>query len=409
MWREGEFPEYVVSTDGISTDPKKVAAVKMFPRPVNLKSLRAFLGLTSYYCQFVPCFSSVAQSLYSLTKKDVPFKWTPECEEAFDRLESLLTEAPILAYPRFGQRFLVETDASGVGLGAVLSQVQLDGTIQPIAFASRTLQPHEWNYGISELEGLVVVWAANHFHHYLYGHACTVYTDHEALKSLLNTPHPSGKLARWGMALQELDLTIEYRPGKRNARVDAPSCYPVSLLTSGQDKARTDMVVEAIQVPSGVAESREECDEDTLSELQREDCTLLPMINYLEKGELPDGDKQARELVLSRPLYTVTNRVLYRVLPDKTPRVIHPVKDRRKLFMEAHEGVFGAHLRETKICHQIQKHYWWPGMTVDIQTWCRTCLVCASRSVGWPGRPPLTPIPVAGPFDQIGVDVVKLP
>ena len=93
MWREGEFPEYVVSTDGISTDPKKVAAVKMFPRPVNLKSLRAFLGLTSYYCQFVPCFSSVAQSLYSLTKKDAPLKWTPECEEAFDRLKSLLTEA----------------------------------------------------------------------------------------------------------------------------------------------------------------------------------------------------------------------------------------------------------------------------------------------------------------------------
>jgi len=68
------------------------------------------------------------------------------------------------------------------------------------------------------------------------------------------------------------------------------------------------------------------------------------MINYLEKGELPDGDKQARELVLSRPLYMVNNRVLYHVLSDKTPRVVPPVKDCRKLFMEAHEGVFGAHL-----------------------------------------------------------------
>ena len=169
------------------------------------------------------------------------------------------------------------------------------------------------------------------------------------------------------------------------------------------------MVVAAVQVPSGVAESREECDKGTPSEPQRGDCTLLPMINYLEKRELPDDDNQAHELVLSRPLYTVTNRVLYRVLPDKTLRVVPPVKDHRKLFMEAYEGVFGAHLREAKICHQIQKHYWWPGMTVDIRTWCRACLVCASRSMGWPERPPLTPILVSGPFDRIGADVLKLP
>ena len=103
-------------------------------------------------------------------------------------------------------------------MGAVLSQWQDDGPIRPIAFASRTLQPHERNYGISELEGLGVVWAVKHFRHYIYGQRCTVYTDHEALKPLLNTPQPSGKLARWGMAIQELDLKIKYRP---NARADA--------------------------------------------------------------------------------------------------------------------------------------------------------------------------------------------
>ena len=131
--------------------------------------------------------------------------------EAFKRLKTSLTNAPVLAYPRFDREFLLETDASGVGLGAVLSQRQDDDTIRPIAFASRTLQPHEQRYGISELEALGVVWAVKHFRHYLYGYPCTVYTDHEALKSLLNTPHPSGKLARWGMAIQELNLKIEYR------------------------------------------------------------------------------------------------------------------------------------------------------------------------------------------------------
>ena len=102
----------------------------------------------------------------------------------------------MLVYPRFDIEFFLETDALGTGLGGVLSQKQTDSTVRPIAFASRILQPHERNYGISELEGLGVVWAVKHFRHYLYGHHCTVLTDHEALKSLLWTPHPSGKLAR---------------------------------------------------------------------------------------------------------------------------------------------------------------------------------------------------------------------
>ena len=204
-----EFLGYVVSASGVAADPKKVSAVVHFPRPRDLKSLRTFLGLTSYYRRFVPCYSTIAQPLYTLTRKDEPFCWSDGCEEAFERLKMSLTRAPVLAYPHFDREFLLETDASGVGLGAVLSQRQDDNTIRPMAFASRTLQPHERRYGISELEALGVVWAVKHFRHYLYGYPCTVYTDHEALRSLLNTPHPSGKLARWGMAIQELNLKIE--------------------------------------------------------------------------------------------------------------------------------------------------------------------------------------------------------
>ena len=125
---------------------------------------------------------------------------------AFEKLKHLLTSAPLLAFPRLDQPYLLETDASGLGLGAVLAQRQDDGTVRPVAYANRTLQPHEKNYGVTELEGLDVVWAVKHFRHYLYHLHCEVYTDHEALKSLLNTPQPSGKLARWGMAIQELDL-----------------------------------------------------------------------------------------------------------------------------------------------------------------------------------------------------------
>ena len=116
-----------------------------------------------------------------------------------------------MAYHDFIRDFLLETDASGAGLGAVLAQRQDDDQIRPVAYASCTLQPHEKNYGILEMEALAVVWAVKHVYSYIYGHCCDVYTDYSALKALLNIPHPSGKLARWGMAIHELDLTIYHR------------------------------------------------------------------------------------------------------------------------------------------------------------------------------------------------------
>jgi len=103
------------------------------------------------------------------------------------------------------------------------SQDQKSGHVASIAFASKTLQKLERAYGVTELEALGVEWAVKHFHPYLYGHTCNVYTAHEAFKVLLNTPHPSGKLARWGLAIQELDLRIHYCPGRTNKVVDTLS------------------------------------------------------------------------------------------------------------------------------------------------------------------------------------------
>ena len=219
---------HVISEAGISVDPTKIEKIQSYPIPVGLKPLRQFLGVASYYRRFTPQFSKIAEPLYALTRKNTPFVWTSSCQAAFEKLKELLITPLTLAFPNFELPFILETDASGVGLGAVLSQQQGSGptSCRPIAYASRTLQKHERNYGISELEALAVVWATKYFHAYLYGHQRKVFTDHSALKSLLNTPHPSGKLARWGLALQELDLQIEYCPGKQNAVADALSVSP---------------------------------------------------------------------------------------------------------------------------------------------------------------------------------------
>ena len=144
-----------------------------------------------------------------LTQASVQFLWSKSCQEAFNRLKALLTSPPVLAYPDFSKPFVLHMDASGRGLGGVLEQEQADEKYHPIAYASRTLSPHEQQYGITELETLAVVRSLRHFRAYLYGHKCVVYTDHSPVKSILKTKHPSGKLARWGEVVSEFDLEVK--------------------------------------------------------------------------------------------------------------------------------------------------------------------------------------------------------
>ena len=133
MQREVTYLGYVVSESGISADQGKVKAVRDFPVP---KQLQSFLGLASYYRRFIPQFSQIASLLYALTRKD---RWSTSCQSTFEQLKEILTKAPVLAFPDFKRDFILETDASGTGLGAVLSQKQDDETIRPICFTSRTL------------------------------------------------------------------------------------------------------------------------------------------------------------------------------------------------------------------------------------------------------------------------------
>ena len=400
-----EYLGHMVTREGIEVDPKKVQAVQNFPQPNNLKTLRSFLGLASYYRRFIPNFSKEASPLHSLTRKDAPFVWTPTCQRAFDKLKQLLTNAPVLAFPDFERDFILETDASGEGLGAVLAQKHGDGAVRPVAFASRTLQPHEKNYGATELEALGVVWAAKHFRPYLYGHHCDLFTDHEALKSLLNTPQPSGKLARWGISIQELDLSIQYRPGKKNSNADALSRFPNSEETIPSDMMQPLGVVAATN-PSW---TEPKGGEPTLPVLQREDPQLMKIIHYLEDGTLPENEKEARELALTKSQFELLEGILYHVESDKTLRIIPPTSHRKKLFNEVHSGLLSGHLRDAKMHGELSRHYWWPEMRADIRRWCKACITCASRRIGRAERPLMTPIPVSGPFDRVGVDVVQFP
>lgn len=415
---------FVLSKSGIQPDPSKTDKVNNFPRPTNLTTLRSFLGLASYYRRFVPHFATVAAPLHCLTKKDTPFDWNDECETAFCELKLLLTEAPVLVYPRFGQgsSFLLETDASGVGLGAILSQQQEDGKYHPVAYASRSLLPSERNYAISELETLAIVWAVKYFRTYLLGHPCTVLTDHASCLSLLNTPKPSAKLARWAMAIQEMDLEIKHRSGRSNAGADALSrspCDATNVNSVATDSvAPTERVSEASTTidsddpfPLTLSEATQQKLQE-LSTMQKFCEELKPMFLYLADGTLPEDEKIARKVVLESCHFDLLDDVLHHENPHSPGKwcVAVPMMLRPDLLEDAHNGLLAGHLAEKRVYDRLRRGYWWQGMRRDVRKHCRSCLTCATRrGVGRASHPPLQPIPVGGPFHCVGVDILKLP
>ena len=204
------------------------------------------------------------------------------------------------------------------------------------------------------------------------------------------------------MAIQELDLQIKHRAGCSNANADALSRSP---LPAGENSnmGDTEGVLATLQPEE---ETEPEMD---LPSIQRRDEDLAAIIEYLETGILPSDEKVARTLVLSKSQYVLEDAVLYKVEQDSTLRVIPPEDQRERLFKDAHGGVFGAHLSDTKVHSELRRHYWWAGMRSDITRWTCGCLVRNTHSPGRAVRAPLTPIPVAGPFDRVGVDVIQFP
>ncbi|CAG8572991.1 15262_t:CDS:2 [Dentiscutata erythropus] len=161
-----QFLGQVVGRDRIRSDNRKVEKVRNFPAPTNLQQLCGFIGLALYYQKFIANFASIACPLHHLLKKDVKYKWKQEQEDAFKQLKSHFTEASILRYPDFDKTFIIHTDASGIGLGAMLAQKDDHGKEYVVAYMSRSLTKPEKNYSTTELECLAVLWAVEYFCHY---------------------------------------------------------------------------------------------------------------------------------------------------------------------------------------------------------------------------------------------------
>lgn len=226
MRKELEFLGHRVGGEAISTLEEKVQAVRDWPVPTNLQELR-FMGVASYYRQFVRGFSCRAAPLFRLQQKDSDFTWTPECEQAFSSLKKALTESPILTPPDPNLSFVLDTDASDVGMGAVLNQVGAEGE-KVVAYFSKTLNKAERHYCVTRRERLAIVRAIGHFKYYLCGLPFTVRTDHSrhALQWLMSFKEPEGQIACWLEELAPYVFRVEYRAGTHHANADAMSRRP---------------------------------------------------------------------------------------------------------------------------------------------------------------------------------------
>lgn len=216
---------HIVSEKGVATDPQKVQKFVEWPTPQSISEVRQFIGLLSYYRGFVENFATLAKSLHKLMKKYARFRWTAQCQEAFDTLKDKLSSALVFGYPLDSGGLFLDTDASDWGIGAVLSQL-LGSEERVLAYGSRQLSATEQNYCTTRHELLAAIEFTSHFRQYLPGRPFTIRTDHSSLCWLTRLREPEGQLTHWLEKLAQYDFQVTYCLGKYHQNANALSRRP---------------------------------------------------------------------------------------------------------------------------------------------------------------------------------------
>ena len=244
-----EYLGHLVTMNGLEPLAAKVAAMAQLPSPRNVSELRSCLGLLSYYRCYIPNFSKIAKPLNDLLKKGVKYEWGAEHQHAFDALKKdLCTPGKVLRQADPNRQYILHTDWSTHGIGAVLCQLDDHGNEYIVACISRSLNKHEQNYEPWKGELLAVVWAVKSFRVYLHGVHFEICTDHRPLLWLLSASEQTGQQARWVLSLQEYDFHIRHRAGATHNNADVPSRFPLAT-TADHTGARLDKDTDHPQYP----------------------------------------------------------------------------------------------------------------------------------------------------------------
>jgi len=403
--RQVKFLGHVVSERGVETDPEKIAAVKDWPVHRCLSDVRTYLGFCSYHRRFVRGFADIAAPLHELTKKGRQFVWTAGCQRSFDGLKERLTSAPVLAQPWHEGQFVLDTDASLLGVGAVLSQLQ-DGEERVIAYSSRLLSDAERRYSTTRLELLAAVYGFRQYRQYLLGRQFTLRTDHAALQWLRRVPEPVGQQARWLDLISEFNFDVQHRSCSKHNNADGLSRRPpteaVVAVVRGSPVGESDLPVDRpaepspVQVVADIGLDADRWTPDELGRAQATDPAIGPIYRLLSDGEqrpsiesLMPTAEETKSYWAQWELLSMVNGVLYRRFIDaegctKRLQLITPAVLRPELIRLCHTGMTVGHLGFRKTVEQVARRAYWTGYRSDVQRFCRRCPDCTKYHCGAP-------------------------
>lgn len=396
-----EYLGLIISQGKIEMDPVKIEGVSKWPEPKTVKEVQSFLGFINFYRRFIQDFAHIARPLHELTKKDVPWSWTVEAQNAFDALKKKVTSSPILIFPDDSKPFKVEADSSDYATGAVLSQEGDDGKWHPVAFLSKSLSEVERNYEIHDKEMLAIIRALEEWRHFLEGaqHPFTIWTDHKNLEYFMTAKKLNRRQARWSLYLSRFDFTLHHRPGRSSLKPDALSRRP----DHGTGQADNDNVtllkpsyfeVRALEQGHAVLTSAETSVLKKIRECKDMDEAVVKAMKELKgSGKKFDGEEWAEEQGL----------VLFRgkVYVPKSPDL------RRQIVQLHHDSQVAGHPGRWKTIELVARNYWWPGMARYIAAYVKSCDRC-NRTKTFPAKPVGKLVPTQIPKDIWEIITVDL-
>lgn len=375
---------FEISTEGVRPGKAKIDAVTCFPEPKNVHEVRQFMGLASYFRKFIENFATIARPLTDLTKQCNSWKWEQQQREAFLALKEKLTQRPILAIYNPENITELHCDASKFGLGGILFQKESPSScLKPVAYFSRKTTIDEEKLHAYELETLAVVASLSRFRVYLLGKPFTIITDCNALRSTFAKRDIIPRVARWWIALQEYDCSIEYKPGQAMQHVDALSRNP---LPCANDDDKNDHFSRVLQISQ----------DDWLLSLQLSDPKICHIRSALE-------DPQYKEIADIKQNFVLKNNRLYRKVGEDLKWVV-PKSARWQICQRNHDDI--GHFSVEKTLEKIKKDFWFSKMKKFITKYVKSCLHCAfGKEPAGPKEGFLHSIPKTDiPFQTVHID-----
>ena len=380
---------HTFTSEGLKPDPTKISAIKEMNTPDSTQSLQRYLGMLNYLAKFIPNLSTVAAPLRELTHNNVQWCWYDKHQKAYEQLQSMICNAPLLKYYDVRKAVTLTCDASQFGLGAACLQ---NG--EPIAYASRTMTPCEQNYAQIEKELLAVVFACNKFYDYIYGKPTTVETDHKPLIAIMNKPMfmIPARLQRMILQLQRYDISLVYKKGVDMFVADTLSRAPSSNTKQSDDeKAKFEVMAILPITPSKLKE---------LSTSTANDKTLQQLSHFIKTGWPIRVNNVSAELRQYYP-YKEELSIDDNNIVMKGMKAIIPKSLQANYAKRFHDGHIGAEATKRRARDIV----FWPKMSQEIDNLIERCSVCNSTKAHLQKEPLQShPIPTL-PWETVGVDL----